>query len=173
MSRAYTKKLFVVYLNIHGQSAFLFAKFGNCRLAKTWKDPSFLQGENRVMEESFRAGKKEHLKNIYFIKVEFISLKMPPLLHYPLFIYLFLWKLVDLQCCVNFCLLFFNVTCVYLFVSLWLCWVFTAVRAFLQLWWAEVTLWLWCVDFSLWWLLLPWSVGCRHAGFSSGGTWVQ
>ena len=44
------------------------------------------------MEESFRAGKKEHFKNIYFIKVEFISLKMPPLLHYPLFIYLFLWK---------------------------------------------------------------------------------
>ena len=68
MSRAYTKKLFVVYLNIHGQSAFLFAKFGNCRLAKTWKDPSFLQGENRVMEERFSQSREERgfLKYLFY-----------------------------------------------------------------------------------------------------------
>ena len=29
---------------------------------------------------------------------------------------------------------------------------------------------LWCTGFSLWWLLLLWSTGSRHAGFSSCGT---
>ena len=32
---------------------------------------------------------------------------------------------------------------------------------------------LWCVGFSLRWLLLLRSMGSRHAGFSSCGTWVQ
>ena len=30
-----------------------------------------------------------------------------------------------------------------------------------------------CAGFSLQWLLLLWSVGSRHAGFSSCGTWAQ
>ena len=32
---------------------------------------------------------------------------------------------------------------------------------------------LWCVGFSLWWLLLLWSTGSRHAGFSSCVTRAQ
>ena len=30
-----------------------------------------------------------------------------------------------------------------------------------------------CVGFSLWWLLLLRSMGSRHMGFSSCGTWAQ
>ena len=30
-----------------------------------------------------------------------------------------------------------------------------------------------CASFSLWWLLLLWSTGCRRAGFSSCGTWAS
>ena len=30
-----------------------------------------------------------------------------------------------------------------------------------------------CVGFSLWWLLLLWSMGSRRAGFSSCGTWAS
>ena len=29
-----------------------------------------------------------------------------------------------------------------------------------------------CTGFSLWWLLLLWSTGSRHAGFSSCGSWA-
>ena len=29
-----------------------------------------------------------------------------------------------------------------------------------------------CVGFSLWWLLLLWSMGSRHMGFSTCGTWA-
>ena len=29
-----------------------------------------------------------------------------------------------------------------------------------------------CMGFSLWWLLLLWSTGSRHAGFSSCSTWA-
>ena len=32
---------------------------------------------------------------------------------------------------------------------------------------------LWCAGFSLWWLLLLWSTGSRHVGFSSCGTRAQ
>ena len=32
---------------------------------------------------------------------------------------------------------------------------------------------LWCTGFSLRWLLLLWSMGSRHVGFSSCGTWAQ
>ena len=30
-----------------------------------------------------------------------------------------------------------------------------------------------CVGFSLQWLLLLWSMGSKHTGFSSCGTWAQ
>ena len=32
---------------------------------------------------------------------------------------------------------------------------------------------LWCAGFSLWWLLLLRSTGCRSVGFSSCGSWAQ
>ena len=31
---------------------------------------------------------------------------------------------------------------------------------------------LWCVGFSLWWILLLWSTGSRRMGFSSCGSWA-
>ena len=31
---------------------------------------------------------------------------------------------------------------------------------------------LWCAGCSLWWLLLLWSTGSKHAGFSSCGSWA-
>ena len=60
--------LFIWNSNIHGQSAFLFAKFGNCWLAKTWEDPSSLQGENRIMEERFSQSREERgfLKYLFY-----------------------------------------------------------------------------------------------------------
>ena len=48
-----------------------------------------------------------------------------------------------------------------------LCWVFTAVKAFLQLWWVGATLWLQCSGFSLWWFLLLRSTGFRVCGLRS------
>ena len=30
-----------------------------------------------------------------------------------------------------------------------------------------------CTGFSLWWLLMLWSTGCRHVGFSSCSTGAQ
>ena len=53
---------------------------------------------------------------------------------------------------------FLKKICIYLF---WLCWVFIAAWAFLQLWQVGATLQLQCVGFSLWWLLLLWSTGFR------------
>ena len=51
----------------------------------------------------------------------------------------------------------------YLFIYFWLCWVFIAVESggysFLR-----------CAGFLLRWLLLLWSTGSRHVGFSSCGT---
>ena len=47
------------------------------------------------------------------------------------------------------------------FIYFWLCWVFIAVWAFLLSQQAESTLSLWCVGFSLHWLLLRQSSGSR------------
>ena len=55
------------------------------------------------------------------------------------------------------------------FFFLWLCWVFIAVQAFLQLRRARGTLQLQWMAFSLQWLLLLWSTDSRHSGFSSCG----
>ena len=61
---------------------------------------------------------------------------------------------------------FFN-RFIYLFIYFGLCWVFVAVHRLSLV----VASWgyslLWCVGFSLWWLLLLQSMGSRHAGFSS------
>ena len=58
------------------------------------------------------------------------------------------------------------------FLYFWQCWVFVAVRVFLQLWWMGATLQWRCTGFSLWWLLLLQSTSCRSARFSSCGSWV-
>ena len=58
---------------------------------------------------------------------------------------------------------FYMCSFINLFTSLWLRWVLAAARAFLWLWRAEATPWLWCVGFSLLWLLLLQNVGLeRH-----------
>ena len=67
---------------------------------------------------------------------------------------------------------FFKIYFYNLFFYFWLHWVFIAVPG-LSL--AEASggyFSLWCVGFSLWWLLLC-SMGSRRAGFSSRGTWAQ
>ena len=60
-----------------------------------------------------------------------------------------------------------------LFIYFWLCWVFVAA-----LWLSLAAASggyssLQCTGFSLWWFLLLWSMGSRHVGFSSCGTWAQ
>ena len=54
----------------------------------------------------------------------------------------------------------------------WLRWVFVAVHG-LSLVAASGSYLLWCVGFSLWWLLLLRSMGSRCTGFSSCGTRAQ
>ena len=49
----------------------------------------------------------------------------------------------------------FKIIFIYQYFQFWLCWVFTAVQAALQLW---------REGFSLWWLLLFWSTGSRVYG---------
>ena len=57
-----------------------------------------------------------------------------------------------------------------LFVHFWLCWVFVAVWIFLQFWRAGATLQLGCTGFSLWWLLLLWSMALRCVNFRNYGS---
>ena len=56
---------------------------------------------------------------------------------------------------------------------LWLHWVFAAVHGLSLVAVSRGYSSLWCTGFSLWWLLLLWSMGSRHAGFSSCTTWAQ
>ena len=51
-------------------------------------------------------------------------------------------------------------------------WVFVAVCGLSLAAMSRGYSWLWCVGFSLWWLLL-WSTGSKLAGFSSCDTWTQ
>ena len=57
----------------------------------------------------------------------------------------------------------------YLCTYFWLCWVFIAARAFLQLQRVGATLQLLCAGFSLQWLLLLWSSGSRACRLSGWG----
>ena len=57
-----------------------------------------------------------------------------------------------------------------LFVYLWLCWVFVAAHGLSLVAASRGYSSLWCVGFSLQWLLLLQSTGSRHAGFSSCGS---
>ena len=60
-----------------------------------------------------------------------------------------------------------------LFVYFWLRWVFVAMCGLSLVAASGGYSSLWCVGFSLQWLLLLQSTGSRCAGFSSCGTWAQ
>ena len=62
---------------------------------------------------------------------------------------------------------------IYLFVCFWLHWVFVAVHGLSLVAVSRGYSSLQCAGFSLQWLLLLWSMGSRHAGFSSCGTRAQ
>ena len=59
-----------------------------------------------------------------------------------------------------------------LFIYFWLRWVFVAARRLSLVAASRGYSSLWRVGFSLQWLLLLWSMGSRHAGFSSCGSQV-
>ena len=59
---------------------------------------------------------------------------------------------------------------IYLF---WLRWVFIAARGLSLVAASRGYSSLQCAGFSLRWLLLLWSTGCRRMGFSSCDTWAQ
>ena len=65
------------------------------------------------------------------------------------------------------CLLFLKL------IYFWLRWVFIATRRLSLVVESKGYSLLWCVGFSLQWLLLLRSMGSRHTGFSSCGTWAQ
>ena len=60
-----------------------------------------------------------------------------------------------------------------LFIYFWLRWVFVAVCWLSLVAASGGCSSLQCAGFSLWWLLLLWSMGSRHMGFSSCGTRAQ
>ena len=60
-----------------------------------------------------------------------------------------------------------------LFIYFWLHWVFVAVRGLSLVVASGSYSSLWCVGLSLWWLLMLWSTGSRHLGFSSHGMRAQ
>ena len=65
---------------------------------------------------------------------------------------------------------FFNIN---LFIYFWLRWVFVAARGLSLVAASGGYSALRCAGFSLRWLLLLWSTGSRHVGFSSCGAWAQ
>ena len=58
------------------------------------------------------------------------------------------------------------------FIYFWLHWVFIAVGVLSLVAASRGYSSLWSAGFSLWWLLLLWSMGYRHVGFSSCGSWA-
>ena len=60
-----------------------------------------------------------------------------------------------------------------LFIYFWLHWVFIAARGLSLASASGGHSLLWCAGFSLRWPLPLWSMGSRHAGFRSCGTWAQ
>ena len=73
----------------------------------------------------------------------------------------------------TFAQIFFFLNKVIYFIYFWLPWVFVAARGLSLFVASGCYSSLWCVGFSLWWLLLLQSTGCRCVGFSSCGTWAQ
>ena len=78
--------------------------------------------------------------------------------------------------CIHFFLFLFitkSFFLIHLFIYFWLCWDFVAACGLsLVATSGGYSSWQ-CVGFSLKWLLLLWSTGSRHVGFSSCGTWAQ
>ena len=64
-------------------------------------------------------------------------------------------------------------TLFFFLIYFWLCWVFIAACGFSLVAASGGYSSLQCVGFSLQLLLLLWSTGSRHAGFSSCGMWAQ
>ena len=62
---------------------------------------------------------------------------------------------------------------VYFFLFFWLRWVFVAARKLSLVAASGGYSSLRCAGLSLWWLLLWWSTGYRHVGFSSCSMWAQ
>ena len=62
---------------------------------------------------------------------------------------------------------------IYLFIYFWLHWIFVAARGLSLVAASGGYSSLWYVSFSLRWLLLLWSTGSRHMGFSSCGMQAQ
>ena len=62
---------------------------------------------------------------------------------------------------------------IYLFIYFWLHWVFVAMHGLSLVVASGGYSSLWCAGFSLRWLVLLWSTGSRHAGFSSCGSRAQ
>ena len=68
----------------------------------------------------------------------------------------------------------FSIFKIYLFIYLfWLCWVFVAARGLSLIAASGGYSSLQCASFSLRWLLLLQSMGCRRVGFSSCSMWAQ
>ena len=72
-------------------------------------------------------------------------------------------------CYLTFRVFFFFL--IYLFI--WLCWVFVAACRLSLVAASGGYSSLWCMGFSLQWLLLLQNTGSRRVGFSSCGTWAQ
>ena len=72
-----------------------------------------------------------------------------------------------------FCFTFFFYKKGFIYLFIWLCWVFIAVHGLSLVVASGGYSSLRCVGFSLWWLLLLWSMGFRPAGFSSCGMRAQ
>ena len=62
---------------------------------------------------------------------------------------------------------------VFVFVFVLLLWAFVAARGLSLVAVSGGYFLLWCMGFSLWWLLLLWSMGSRHVGFCSCGSRAQ
>ena len=67
---------------------------------------------------------------------------------------------------------YFFLIFVYLFIYFWLHWVFVAAHGLSLVAASGGYSSLWCMGFSLRWLLLLWSTGSRCMGFSSCGLWA-
>ena len=65
-----------------------------------------------------------------------------------------------------------NILFIYI-ICFWPRWVFIAARGLSVVVASGSCSSQWCTGFSLQWLLLLWSTGSRHAGFSSCGAWAQ
>ena len=82
---------------------------------------------------------------------------------------------LSLRICLSFIFYYyyyFLINLFILFIYFWLCWVFVAACRHSLVVASGGYSSLQCVGFSLQWLLLLWSMGSRHAGFSSCGSWA-